>query len=153
LLQSLPDVPPENRKATARNFLARPAHGLDAKAQAEIAGEVAAVLDDARFAEVFGPGSLAEVPLVGVVGGQVVSAQVDRLVVTDSAVTVIDYKTNRPPPTDEDHVAPLYLGQMAAYRALLRGVYPDRPVRCLLLWTDGPSMMTLSERSLDDHAP
>jgi len=153
LLQSLPDVPPENRKATARNFLARPAHGLDAKAQAEIAGEVAAVLDDARFAEVFGPGSLAEVPLVGVVGGQVVSAQVDRLVVTDSAVTVIDYKTNRPPPTDEDHVAPLYLGQMAAYRALLRGVYPDRPVRCLLLWTDGPSMMALSERSLDDHAP
>jgi ATP-dependent helicase/nuclease subunit A len=121
--------------------------------QVEIAAEVTAVLNDARFADVFGPGSLAEVPLVGVVGGQVVSAQVDRLVVTNLAVTVIDYKTNRPPPTDEDHVAPLYLGQMAAYRALLQGVYPDRHVRCLLLWTDGPSMMTLSERSLDDHAP
>ena len=111
------------------------------------------MLDDSRFAEVFGSGSLAEVPLVGVVGGRVVSAQVDRLVVTDAAVTVIDYKTNRPPPADEDHVAPLYLRQMAAYRALLRGVYPNRPVHCLLLWTDGPSMMALSECLLDDYAP
>jgi ATP-dependent helicase/nuclease subunit A len=153
LLQSLPEIPSAARAAAARNFLARPAHSLDEKVQVEIAAEVTAVLNDARFADVFGPGSLAEVPLVGVVGGQVVSAQVDRLVVTNSAVTVIDYKTNRPPPTDEDHVAPLYLGQMAAYRALLQGVYPDRHVRCLLLWTDGPSMMALSERSLDDHAP
>ena len=153
LLQSLPDVPRAARDAAARDFLARPTHDLEASAQAEITAEVLAVLDDARFADVFGPESLAEVPLVGVVGGRAVSAQVDRLVVTDAAVTVIDYKTNHPPPADEDHVAAVYLAQMAAYRALLRDVYPDRPVRCLLLWTDGPSLMALSDHSLDDHAP
>ena len=91
--------------------------------------------------------------MVGVVGGRAVSAQVDRLVVTDAAVTVVDYKTNRPPPVDEDHVGAVYLGQMAAYRALLSDVYPDRAVRCGLLWTDGPSLMALSDSVLDDHAP
>ena len=30
---------------------------------------------------------------------------------------------------------------------------PERPVRCLLLWTDGPTTMTLSDSLLDRHAP
>ena len=47
------------------------------------------------------------------------TGQVDRLVVTPGRVLVLDYKTNRPPPTDPADVAPLYLRQMAAYRAVL----------------------------------
>ena len=58
------------------------------------------------------------------------SGQIDRLAVTEDAVLIVDYKTNRPPPETEDAVAPVYLRQMAAYRAALRGVYPDREVRC-----------------------
>jgi ATP-dependent helicase/nuclease subunit A len=38
---------------------------------------------------------------------------------------------------------------MAAYRALLRGVYPGRSVRCALLWTDGPLWMEIPEELLD----
>ena len=147
LLQGLPEVASADRAAAARDFLARPAHGLDHKEQAAIAGEVLAVLDDPRFAEVFGPGSQAEVPLVGVVGGRVVSAQVDRLVVTDRAVTV--RLQDQPAAAHRRGPGrPTLSRQMAAYRAR-RGVFPDRPVRCLLLW----SPMALSDRLLDDHAP
>src|SRR3546814_10448866 len=58
-------------------------------------GEVLAVLDDPAHAALFGPGSLAEVPLSAVVDGVVVAGIVDRLLVTDDAVTVVDYKTGR----------------------------------------------------------
>ncbi len=111
-------------------------------------------------ADLFGPGSLAEVPLTGVIektsesgGHHVLSGQVDRLLVTDDAVTVIDYKTNRPPPQTVDKVDPAYLRQMAAYREVLREIYPGRPVRAVLLWTVGPRMMALGDDILDAHAP
>ena len=92
-------------------------------------------------------------PLAGVVNGFVISAQVDRLLVTEDAVSIIDFKTNRPPPRSADKVAEIYLRQMAAYRAAVAQIYTDRPVRCLLLWTDGPDLMELPDSLLDQYEP
>jgi ATP-dependent helicase/nuclease subunit A len=112
-----------------------------------------AVLEAPEHAALFGPGSVAEVPVTGVIGDQVISGQVDRLCVTADTVTILDYKTNRPPPSELGAVAPLYLRQMAAYRAVLRKVYPGRVVRAVLLWTDGPRLMVLPDEALDRHQP
>jgi ATP-dependent helicase/nuclease subunit A len=154
LLQALPALPEAARADAAARFLARPALDLTEAQQAAIAGEVLAVMGDPAFAGLFGPDSLAEVPLTGLVAGadgapRIVSGQLDRLVVTDDAVTVVDYKTNRPPPESAEHVPRVYLSQMAAYRALLRDIYPGRAVRCALLWTDGPRLMALDDATLD----
>ena len=153
LLQALPELPPVRRAAAARTFLTRPAQGLDEATRNTIASEVLRILDDPHLAALFGPGSRAEAPIVGQVGGHVVSGQVDRLLIGEDAITVIDFKTNRPPPLDEAEVPRPYLRQMAAYRALLRLIWPDRAVRCVLLWTDGPLLMPLSDELLDRHAP
>jgi ATP-dependent helicase/nuclease subunit A len=32
---------------------------------------------------------------------------------------------------------------MAAYRAILGEIHPDREIACALLWTDGPRLMEL----------
>jgi len=157
LLQTLPDLPPGPRRAAAERYLAAPGRELDRAAREEIASVVLAVLESPGFAPIFGPGSGAEVAIVGTLatarGVEVVSGQVDRLVVTPPAVLVVDYKSNRPAPVDEAGVAPLYLRQMAAYRAVLREIYPDRRVDCALLWTDGPRLMQLSDAVLDSHLP
>ncbi|MEE9209905.1 MAG: 3'-5' exonuclease, partial [Kiloniellales bacterium] len=50
LLQSLPDLAPEARRAVAARFLASPAHGLSAEERAEIAEVTMAVLEDSAFA-------------------------------------------------------------------------------------------------------
>ena len=153
LLQELPELPPEAREATARRWLARPTHALTPDEQAEIAGEVAAVLDDPRLAPLFGPGSRAEVPLSGVIAGRLIAGQLDRMVLSADAVTILDLKSDRPPPRSADAVHPTYLRQMAAYRALLREIWPDRTVRCLLLWTQTPAAMPLGDALLDRFAP
>jgi ATP-dependent helicase/nuclease subunit A len=111
------------------------------------------VLEHPEFGTIFGPAGRAEVPLVGTVGGRAISAQVDRLVVTPEAVLVVDFKTNRPAPSDPSAVPAIYLRQMAAYRQALGAIYPDRPVRCALLWTDGPRLMPLPDPLLEKHAP
>jgi len=157
LLELLPELPRELRVDACRRFLARPIHELDAAAQEEIARETLRVLEDPVFAPLFGPGSRAEVRVVGEIAGErgtmVLSGQVDRLVVTAAEVLVLDYKTNRPPPASESEVAEIYLRQMAAYRAVLRRIYPDRSVTCALLWTDGPRLMPLPVWLLDRYSP
>ncbi len=157
LLQSLPELAPGEREAAARAFVARPALALSDGDAEEIVAETLGVLDHADFAHLFRPGGLAEVPIVGVVGdgenARAISGQIDRLVVADDAVTVVDFKTNRPPPESEDDVSPAYLRQMAAYRWAVRKIYPDREVAAVLLWTAGPRLMRLSAGILDAYAP
>ena len=46
-----------------------------------------------------------------------------------------------------------YLRQLAAYRAVLRGVYPGRAVTCAQLWVDGPEFVTIPEAILDRFDP
>jgi ATP-dependent helicase/nuclease subunit A len=144
LLQSLPELPAERRDDAARRFLALPAHGLSAEEQDEIRCQTIAVLSHPDFAPIFGPGSQAEVPIVGLVEGHALSGQIDRLVVTDNQVLIVDFKSLRPPPMTEGEVAAVYLRQLALYRAALAQIYPGRGIRGALLWTEGPRLMPIS---------
>jgi ATP-dependent helicase/nuclease subunit A len=153
LLQILPDLPAIARRAAAERFLARPVHALPPDEQSAIASEILAVLDHPDFAELFGPQSQAEVPIVGLIGDYALSGQIDRLLVGDDAILIVDYKTLRPPPASESEVPPVYLRQLAAYRAAVATIYPRHEVRCALLWTDGPHLMTISPARLDEWQP
>ncbi|RCK49305.1 double-strand break repair helicase AddA [Thalassospira profundimaris] len=148
LLELLPDLPIDARRIAAERFLAQPVHALEADQQAEIADETIAIFNNPDFAPVFASGSRAEVPLVGIVGGDVVSAQIDRLVVRDDDVMIVDYKTNRPPPRDVEGTPRAYRRQMSIYRAALAQMYPGKKVRCFILWTNGPWMVELPDHIL-----
>lgn len=155
LLQFLPELPADLHDRAAAHYLRENAQDVAADQREAIAQEVLRVIRDPQFAAVFGPGSRAEVPVTGVVGGGkggrplVLSGQIDRLVITDDEVLIVDYKSNRPPPREEKDAPAAYIKQMAAYRAALRQVYPGRAVRCALLWTDGPFLTPLSDERLD----
>jgi ATP-dependent helicase/nuclease subunit A len=151
LLQSLPGMARDKREAAARRFLARPIHALAGTQQEAILRETLAVLDHPDFAVLFSPDSAAEVPVVGLVNGRALSGQIDRLVVTGDAVVIVDYKTMRPVPRGEAEIPRAYLDQLAAYEAAVSAVYPGKPVRCALLWTDGPSLMPVSAERLAAH--
>jgi ATP-dependent helicase/nuclease subunit A len=153
LLQRLPDVPVVQRPAFALAWLAREAADLDVAIRAGWADEAVAVLELPDAAGLFSPGSRAEAPVVGMVdtpaGRLAISGQIDRLAITADAVLFADIKTNRPPPSRVEDVPRVYRRQLALYRALLAGLYPDRPVRGFLLWTDGPRLMEVPAALLD----
>ena len=54
----------------------------------------------------------------------------------------------RPPPKKPEDISEVYLKQMAAYQQALQRIYPERPIRCLLLWSDGPDLMELPDTLL-----
>lgn len=153
LFERLPPVATDRRRAAALRWLAVQAPMLDDAARMAMADEVLAILDDPAHAALFGPDSLAEVPLSAVVDGMVVAGIVDRLRVTDDAVTVIDYKTGRRIPGSASDVAPAYLRQMAAYRDALAVIFPGRRVETALLYTAGPRFIALDDAVLAPHKP
>ncbi|MDZ7711755.1 MAG: PD-(D/E)XK nuclease family protein [Rhodovibrio sp.] len=73
------------------------------------------------------------------------SGQIDRLAVTEEAVVIVDYKTNRPPPETPEQVPQVYRAQLATYRRLVQRIWPDRRVETWLLWTDGPRLMQITD--------
>jgi ATP-dependent helicase/nuclease subunit A len=149
LLQALPAIAPERRADAARRYLVRDAKDFAAAEHAQLAREVLAVLDDARFAPLFSPASRAEVPIVGRLAAGDVSGQVDRLAVTAKTVLIADYKTNRLPPRSLADVPEDYVRQLALYRAVLAALYPGREVRAALIWTEGPNLMEVPPAALD----
>ena len=153
LLQHLPGLPPAARPAAARTWLDRPGQGFAPGEAAALAEEVLAILAHPELAPLFGPASRAEVPLTGLIGASVVGGLVDRLAVLDDRVLLADYKTNRRPPATEADTPVLYLRQLAAYRAVLRQIFPDRPVQCALIWTRAARVSILPDALLDLHAP
>lgn len=158
LLQWLPELPVETRRDAAVRYLARPGLALDVAVQADLLDEIMAVLEADAFAGLFGAQSISEVAVTGTVGDVngaafVISGQIDRLVLSDGEVAIVDYKSNRPPPEAAQDVALVYLRQMAAYRHLIARAWPDRVVRAYLLWTDAPRLMELPAELLDRHAP
>lgn len=152
LLETLPDLAEESRASAANRFLANEGLALSPDDQAEIADAVERVLSVPEFAPLFGPGSRAEVSLVGEVerdGERLfLSGQIDRLLVGAHEVLIVDYKTNRPPPSRIEEASPAYIAQMAGYAALLAKLHPDRPIRAALLWTDGPNLMEIPAEML-----
>jgi ATP-dependent helicase/nuclease subunit A len=154
LLQSLPDIAAERRREAALAYLVRNADGSTEKERQALAESTLALIADARFAAVFAPGSRAEVSIVGRLerpGSRpaLVSGQIDRLVVTDSEVLIVDFKTNHAPPSRPDEAPRGYVRQLALYRTVLGKLYPQRVVRAALLWTETAELMEISAPALE----
>ena len=152
LLERLPEIEPVDRPDAAVRILARE-RDLTPDQRTEMISAAFGVLDDARFAPVFGPGSRAEVALTGsapgLPRGVSISGRIDRLVITPDRVLVVDYKSNRPAPAAVEGADPAYVLQLAVYVAVLKRLYPDRAVEAALVWTDGPRLMEVPADMLD----
>jgi ATP-dependent helicase/nuclease subunit A len=151
LLARLPDVAPAERFARAERYLR--GQKLDEVESRSLISEIVAVLSDPVFAPAFTPQSRAEVAIVADLPelgtGARVNGRIDRLAETNDEVLIVDFKTNRPPPKDESDVPKLYTTQMALYRAAAMKIFPGKRIVCGLVWTDGPTLMMLSNGRLD----
>ncbi len=141
LLERLAGVAPEEREAVAQ--------GMPEAVEPELIAPALTVLENPDFAWMFGPGSMAEVPVQGPVsalGGRAILGTIDRLVVADDAVHVVDFKSGRPP---KDVPMP-YRRQLALYRAALADIFPGREIHAHLVWIDANRAERVADNLLDE---
>lgn len=157
LLQHLPNFAPDKRQRIGEDFVDARGAELPPGARASIVTETLTILDNPAFAPLFGAKSRAEVPIVAVLkrppnhdGPDIrLNGAIDRLADLGDSIFVVDFKTNRRPPIGLDEVSDAYLYQLASYRLALTEIYPGKPIRAALLWTDGPKIMEIPSTILD----
>ena len=115
----------------------------NAETRAELLTEATEVLDAPHLAHVFAADSLAEVPLTGEVIGQRMSGVVDRLIVSDTTVLAIDFKSNMTVPDSPGACPEGILRQLGAYADVLGQIYPDRRIETAVLWTRTANLMPM----------
>ncbi|MEQ1687819.1 MAG: UvrD-helicase domain-containing protein, partial [Sphingopyxis sp.] len=153
LFERLPDTPPDLRAAAALRWLAGRAPDADLREREAMVASVLAVLEDPAFADLFGPSSLAEAPFSALVDGRVIAGTVDRLLVNEREVRIIDYKSGRNIPERVEDIPLGYLKQMAAYVAALRVIFPAHRVSAALLFSEGPRLIALDDAVIEQHKP
>ncbi len=155
LLQILPDVEPSQRSSIIEAYFGSSGFTFSDQNKSEIATMVRDLLNQPENSWLFSPESKTEVDIAGQIRisnkTHMVRGKIDRLIVKDDVVTIVDYKTNRIVPIKANEVSSEYLAQMALYRELLRDMYPNRQVECLLVWTQNASMMKIEDRLLDEQ--
>ena len=158
LLQHLPGLPSQSWPKSASAFLDVRGAELSRGVRASIKVETLSILNDATFAALFGSSSRAEVPIVAELPNPAgkgpaikLNGQIDRLVEMADEILILDYKTNRPAPTQLSQVPAAYLMQLAAYKLALAAIFPGKSVRAALLWTQTPSLMEIPGEILDAY--
>jgi ATP-dependent helicase/nuclease subunit A len=154
LFERLPRTAADERRRLADAWLRDSAGVADADQRRGLVDDACRIIEAPRFAALFGPEALAEAPITAVLpSGAVIAGTVDRLLVTPERILVADFKTNRAYPPSLEAIPAAHLRQMAAYRAALKVIFPDRPIDAALLYTSGPALYMLPGDLLETHAP
>jgi ATP-dependent helicase/nuclease subunit A len=146
LLQHLPDVASARRQIVAERLASARFPALDASLRAESIADTLSLMAEPSLLPLFEGEGRNEVEIAGevTIGGRKaeVAGRIDRLSVTADSVTLVDYKTGRPP-KDATAVPESHLQQLAIYEMLLRDLYPDRVITTAIIWTVLPEIVVI----------
>lgn len=118
-----------------------------------IINQVQVLLADSQWHALFSEKARAEVPIAALIGETVVTGRIDRLLVEDDLVRIIDFKTSRRVPKGASDVNLSELRQMAHYVAAIERIFPAHKVSAALLYTYAPAMIELNAADLAPHRP
>ncbi|MCX8954501.1 PD-(D/E)XK nuclease family protein, partial [Ruegeria sp. NA] len=118
--------------------------------QSALLTEVTGVLTSESLRHIFTPDTLAEIPVTADLNGQRMYGIVDRLIVTDTEVHVIDFKSNAIVPNRVEDCPEGLLRQMGAYAQALSQIYPNHKIRTAILWTRTANLMWLPHDLVTD---
>ena len=153
LLEILPVTPRPVQAQRMQRAAHRFAPRLPAEMIQKVFEDVLNLLNIPDIASLFTSDCLTEVPISGIVDGAMVKGRIDRLKVTATEVTILDYKSGTVPKQIPQEIPSPDLAQMALYRRLCQHLYPDRMIRCIFLWTEGPQSVIVSGEILDQAGP
>jgi ATP-dependent helicase/nuclease subunit A len=146
LLQFMPrfDASERDKMAAQALLSLMPNHP---KLHGDMVGEANAILNKQEFADLFGPNSRGEVAVAADIEFEGkpsrITGRIDRLLVQDEEVLIVDFKSDANPPDDASDIPKNYHTQLTRYRAALRNQFPNRPINCAILWTENAKISKL----------
>ena len=148
LLDKLGRLPVAQRNSASASLVAKGDTKyplIDTSRRQQLADNICHFIDHPDFAPLFDETALSEFAISGVVGQRAVVGQIDKLVIDESSLWLVDFKSGQP---HHKEVPKTYVLQMALYHALLREIYPSHDIRAEIIWLADLSRSSLSEEQM-----
>ena len=151
LLEHLPNHPANQHAIVGRRIIDRhedKEHGDDTLIE-----NVSELISNDELSWIFASDALAEVEICASIeslGDVNMSGIIDRLIITEDTVTLVDFKTNEIAPKNAEETPEGILRQLGLYACALRKVYPDREIKTAILWTGKKKLIYLPTKLVSD---
>jgi len=153
LLEFLPDVQPDDWGLIAQHLFDQTPDVTVPEERALLLAEATKVLTKDSLAPLFAQSTLSEVSVsapVSALDGVRIHGVIDRLVVEDDRVLIVDFKTNALVPDTPQDCPDGLLRQLGAYAAAISDIYPGHKIETAILWTRTASLMMLPHDLVTD---
>ena len=148
LLEYLPEIPDARRSLAALDYLKVQASALSPEEHNEIIECAVKTLNLLNISAFFSKDSRAEIDIAGELRREgkptrQVRGTIDRIAVTEDTVFIADFKTTASPPRSVDEIPDHIIAQLAIYGSLVSSMFPDKKIRCFVIYTSGPEAIEL----------
>lgn len=149
LLEHLPGIPHDSRDHAARLIFRLHSHdNISDNEFQDILHAAAILLDEPDLAFLFTDTTIPEAELTATsptLAGRKLHGFMDRLVVQDNKILVVDYKSNQSVPAKPEDVDEGILRQMGAYLETLTTIFPQHDIQMAILWTRSAQLMLVPD--------
>jgi ATP-dependent helicase/nuclease subunit A len=120
LLHLLPKMQAEKRHSFAKTWITYQEEKIQ-ELLFEFVPKIHNILTNPKYELFFGPDSFGEVPLMGLWKGQKCEGRMDRFLIQENNITIIDFKTF-------DHELDQYKDQLQRYKSWVQEIYPQHKI-------------------------
>ena len=106
--------------------------------------EIQNLFENPQLASLLAKPCQREITLMSLVEGQLQQHRIDRLIVEQGRVIIIDYKSDAKPPDKKQDMPQAYRRQLQRYKAVVQDVYPDKACEGYVLWTKTARLQPVS---------
>ena len=145
LLEELTPLPADNRQDAARRLAekAETQFGeIQPSRRGELSDHIVRFTQDSRYQDLFTSDALVEFQISGIVGRRSVVGQIDRLVIYDDKLWLVDFKSGTP---KTENPPQSYILQLALYADILGQIYQDKQIQADIIWLSDFSTSSISQ--------
>lgn len=143
LLQTLVTIPISQREQAAKQLYHAMRMPYDCTEYNMLVQQVMDVMNNPDLADIFAGNAQSEVPICGKINGKTYVGRVDRLIMSEKKVIIVDYKTSKQVPDHPKDISSTIKTQMQHYASIMQSLYPEKHVVTAIIWTHTGTYMEL----------
>lgn len=93
------------------------------------------IFNNNKFNFLFEENSESEVPIMANLDGQIISGKIDKLIIKDNEILIIDYKSDKIKAEEIREKALKYQNQLNLYSKIIAKIYPNKKISSHIIWT------------------
>ncbi|ADR52047.1 double-strand break repair helicase AddA [Candidatus Liberibacter solanacearum CLso-ZC1] len=153
LLQVIFTLPEEKRDPYILSYCKKNANFLSVEEDNNLLISIKALLKDPIMSTAMSSDSYAEVSVSGKIHlskkDVLISGRIDQIAISQKNVFIFEYKTHPLLPKGIEYIPSSHITQLAIYEKVLKNLYPDKSIICLLIYISGPKIFMIPQEKLD----